>query len=212
METERILLEKPISTKKALLFIPGVSVKALSDRYKVFAQEGVRTGYAVLRYEFWKDGKELGEQSLESIQKTIDELITYLHQQGYTEIGLIGKSLGGLVALTCKNQAVKVNVLWAPAVAVSPKETFESYKKVLLKSIKKVTDITLSEETLKKIRTPTFIIHGTGDQDIALEYSKKVKEHLKKSELFTLEGADHSFTGKEDILVSKTVEWLRLNF
>jgi pimeloyl-ACP methyl ester carboxylesterase len=97
---------------------------------------------------------------------------------------LIGKSRGGRVALEYQRDAHKASalILLAPAAFMDIK--------------------------LKKISVPCLIIHGTADTTIPLTNSKELLKYLKLGDLVEVEGANHGYEGKTDVVAAEVKKWL----
>ena len=65
------------------------------------------------------------------------------------------------------------------------------------------------EKLAEQVQVPWLLIHGTEDTVVPLEESERMAERGADTELITLEGADHVFSGDAAALMSEAVvEWL----
>jgi dipeptidyl aminopeptidase/acylaminoacyl peptidase len=53
-------------------------------------------------------------------------------------------------------------------------------------------------DVAKKIKTPTLIIHGTQDEKVPIEQSRKTAKLIPDCELKEISGGDHEFSNKND--------------
>ena len=94
--------------------------------------------------------------------------------------------------------------MWSPAFEISKISTFESHFTTRLNEIGSAR-IQISEDFLSRINIPVAIFHGSKDERVSVKNSKKLAWLILNSELFVIEGADHSFTDK------KSDEFFRAN-
>ncbi len=210
-EVEAILHESENKSNKAIFLIPGASGKALTDRYDDLAKLLVEKGFAFLRYESWKNAEELNNKTLNIFHKELNDVMNFLEQKGYNEIGIVGKSFGGGMALTYRNPNVKSLVLWAPAIGVSKEDNFNKISDTKFKEFERTKQIKLSPDFLSELKIPILIIGGTNDDVVDLKESEEKIKILDNAELFVVDGADHSYKIPEHkrIVVERTVEFFK---
>lgn len=63
---------------------------------------------------------------------------------------------------------------------------------------------------LNQIQIPVLIIHGTRDNVIPIENSRKIVEYIKNSKLVEIQGVGHGYEGKESEIAEIIKEWLTL--
>jgi len=78
-----------------------------------------------------------------------------------------------------------------------------------------VDDLTSIGSTLpaiKEIKVPWLLLHGSKDDVVLPKDSQELYDHLRgKKKHLVLEGADHSFEGHWDTLVTHLDEWFELH-
>ena len=198
-------------SRTGVIFIPGVSGGALSERWDDFSNKIVESGFGLLRYESWKNGEELFKKTIRIVHEELDSLVEELKGHGFDDIVIVGKSFGGGLALTYRNPSIKHMVLWAPAIGVSDSSNVNESLDTRLGNFKLMTDIKVDEGFLKDLNVRVDIIHGTSDDVIQLNNSRELVKILKNAELTIIDGADHSFKTKEhnEKLIKKTIELMK---
>lgn len=64
------------------------------------------------------------------------------------------------------------------------------------------------KELLEHIRCPVLIIQGAADTSVPVEDSENAMKYLSKdSKLEIIEGADHDFTGRIEVIVNLCNDW-----
>jgi len=196
------------------------------------AQELAAAEYAVLNFDFSGSG-ESDDDSL-TVAKEVDDAnsaITYLQGKGFSKIGLLGLSLGGLVAAKACDERIKTIALWAP-VTHPVEDPRARYTAEQLQELDETGVITYKrdkgfrrtlsidqqmlvdrktvdpEALLSHIKCPVLIVHGSADNRVPLKGSKKAMHYLPlESRLVIISGADHRFEEHVDYFISTTVDW-----
>ena len=196
---------------KAVILLPGISGKALSNRYKNLEVALRKSGFNFLRFDLWKSMKELETMTLKEIHQAIDTSIKFMHLNGCKRIGFIGKSFGGGVLLTHPHKDIKALVLLAPAIGFDKESNINKIKNQKFTKFKSIFDIAISKKELQKIEISTLIIQGTKDDVVPLKNSEKIVKNLPKGTLEKIEGAGHSFDkeGEMEIITSASIGFLR---
>jgi len=104
--------------------------------------------------------------------------------EGITSKILVGKSAGGglVVEYQMRHKDAKALVLLAAAVK--------------------------AKEQIKEIRIPVLIVHGTADRVVPIENSRVLAKQFENSRLVEIQGADHSYKGKEQETAKIIAEWI----
>lgn len=212
-------------TDKAIILAHGLNVD--KDELGIFiylANTLQKNGYSVFRFDFRGHGESEGNSIDLRVAGEIEDLeaaINYVKGEGYNEIGLLGASFGGPVAVLYASnhqEYIKCLCLWNPTLnfdhvllnPILPK--FKARKKVWDKDLKEKGWTTtgrnelkigkgLFEEVenlfphdkLKKIKIPTAIVHGTNDVYVPYEDSKEYARYLKNGEFISIENGEHGF-------------------
>ena len=220
-------------TRSIIIMVHGFSSdKDSLGRFVRAAEEFCKAGIAVFRFDFSGFGES--DQTEISIQQQVDDLrsaIYFVKQSGYTEIGLLGLSLGGLCAILAYEEDIKTLILWAPVtnkkklnimverwieheiqtkgyLLVKDNETGREYK--VSKNILIENRTINQQQILSKIICPVLIIHGTRDSIIPLEYSLSAMQYLPKdSKLEIIDGEDHRLMKKFNLVIDASLHWLK---
>jgi pimeloyl-ACP methyl ester carboxylesterase len=201
--------------------------------------EEFKNNYIYLRFDFFAHGESQGEfvdltpsEEFDDAKAAIDFVMALEQCNG--KIGLIGSSLGGMVAIytTANDPRVKAAVFGAPVSdfkeCFSRKEDIELWKKqgwiytfnYAGKKFKIGYDFfedgckyDLYQEA-EKINVPVLVIQGDKDSSIPLEHTQELMKHLKNAKLELVEGAEHQWSAQPEhfkIFIQKSAEFLKQN-
>lgn len=200
----------PTPTDTVVVFLPGISGGAFSDRFQPLVDACLHAGLAIARLNVWKDSIDVEQKSLNEIYRDLGDIITHLHTT-YLHIFGIGKSFGGAVMLTFSSAYISKKVLWAPAIGITESgANIGSYITTRLGSVSSLLDIQIDRAFLQQKGTSTLIIHGTADDNIPFSNSEKIVSMLSNANLVPIEGADHSYKNKEHetVVIKTTIDFL----
>ena len=193
-------------------------------------------GFDALTFDFSGSGKNPRELvTLTKQVQDLEDVYKWIKSLGYTNIGTIGLSLGGLTSLLAKIPERKVAVFWAPtfyptrsisSLQMFYVKMFSVFKKSPLKfqsrnnepilidytsmdSIKNVN----SDAALRTFCTPTLVLQGTDDEVVKLRNSRDALSIMPQDEhhkLIEVEGANHTYNGKYlDLFITHSIDWLK---
>lgn len=207
----KVVLDKGADeSNTAVIFIPGASGKAFSDKYKLLSDECLAKGMDFLRVQSWDSVEELEQKNIRQIQEDVDEAIKFLKSEGYTKIFAIGKSLGGGILLTRNYPEITKMVLWAPAIGVADdKGNLDEKIDTIFSGIGSLLEVIVGKDLLPNIKVPVRIIHGTEDKNVPLENSLKIASLLIYSDVTKMNGMGHSAetSEQEKELIDSTVKF-----
>lgn len=190
-------------------------------------------GYNVLSFDFSGCG-ESGDDSI-TIEKEVDDLgsaIEFCRSQGVERFGLFGLSQGGLIALKNYRENVKTVVLVAPLThkiedyrdrKLSDEQVRELEEKeytvrtrekgnrdefIIPKQVIERKESLDQDKILQDIECPVLIIHGSEDETVPLEHSRKAVEKLEQAELEVIND-DHYFEDSVDQVASSAENWFK---
>lgn len=189
-----------------------------------------KKGYAVLRFDALGSGEsDNSPVTIENYVGGLKSAIKYVRGLGYTNLGLLGESLGGLSSILAYDLKIQSMVLWAP-LTTSKSPPLSKSKKVqedlenkgytlyekedkIFKLPKQYFEERVSvnqEKILSKIKCPVLIIQGTEDKTIPLEQTKKAIQLLpEKSKLEMILGAGHNLEENIDEVINLSLNWFK---
>jgi pimeloyl-ACP methyl ester carboxylesterase len=194
------------------------------------------SGISTLRFDFFGHGESNGKFEELTLSEAVDDIqkaIRLLKDSGYRKIGLFGSSFGGMASIVTASGGQDLYVL-------ALKSPVSDYLGVLLSRISEqelknwkregVIHFTGNEgeelklnysffedatkisgyDMAKKIKIPTLIVHGSKDETVPVEQSKKTAGLIENCRLKIIEGGDHTYSKEEDFeklldLVSKFI-------
>lgn len=195
--------------QNGILVLPGGGHGPYGDVFDKFADEAAENGFHFLRYESWRNHEELGHKTLTNIHREIDEAVGLLAERGCSRISIVGKSLGGAIALTHDHQNIGHVALWAPAIIASDKANIAKREETMFEEVLPADNFRITSALLETIETPVRILHCTDDR-LPIENSRKLVDGLPNAELMEIEGGDHAFNGEavHTKTIQHTIEFL----
>lgn len=217
-------------TSSAVIISHGFAANKDRTRLIRLAESLSKNGFAALRFDFGGCGEsEDREITLKSQVDDLKSAIRYMREKGYSNIGLLGESLGGLTSILACDDEIKTLVLWAPV--TKSKTGFRIQKEELGQEMNekgliifqksgrefKIPKEYLEErqavnqrQILSKIKTPVLIIHGDKDSSIPVEESKQAMQFLPEgSRLEIIRGGDHKLDHKMCEVIPLSVNWFK---
>lgn len=197
--------------------------KTGSELEAIFNEDSIST----FRFDFYAHGESEGDFEDITLTEAIDDClnaIKFLKNKGFSKIGLIGGSFGGMVSLIV---ASKINELFVLGLKCPVSDLLGNviskhskiklsmwklkgiveYKKRFMLKYSFFEDAEKYNNPYKeyeKIKIPTIIVHGDEDESVPLEQSIKTSKAIKNCQLEIIKGADHYFSKQEDF--EKTIE------
>jgi len=187
---------------------------------------------AALSFDFSGCG-ESGDDTID-IEKEVDDMhaaIAWLRAQGKTRIGLLGYSLGALIAARVWSEDIRCLVLWAPVSRTKndPRKGFsqeelaeldaKGYITKHLRSSSRSTVVidkdylpqrkAVDQKTLlENITSPVLIMHGDADEKQSIENSISAMQYLNQnSKLEIIKGGKHDLTAHMKQYIDLSVGW-----
>lgn len=219
------ILETPKNaTSKAIILAHGLTVdKEEHGAFTELSRSLVEAGFATLRFDFHGHGESEGKQEEFTTRGEVDDLqnaVSYMKSQRFTEIGILGASFGGAISVLYTAQYptdAQCLCLWNPvldfnSVFLKPKTPWgkENFNLNTIKNFLIVgsAKFRLGKQLfdgmerinlptfLEKIFCPTLIIHGNKDTRVPLEDSIQYVHYLQDGVLEVVKGAEHGFHDK----------------
>jgi dipeptidyl aminopeptidase/acylaminoacyl peptidase len=177
-------------------------------------------GISTFRFDFFGHGESEGPFEEITTSEAVNDVlnaIEYLRESGYTKIGLVGSSFGGMASILAASQsdALYILALKSPvsdytsmAHTRRSEQEIQDWKEkgfVELDSVnneERRLNYTFYEdaekvdayESAKKIKIPALIVHGKTDETVPLEQSRKAARLIDNCRLEIIEGCDHTYS------------------
>lgn len=181
----------------------NTALKINLDKYKI----------ASFRFDFFGHGESEGDFEDLTVSEATDDIlkaVELLKNIGFTKIGLMGSSFGGLAAAmaAAKTKGLYLLALKCPvssylefAEYANPMLIDEWRKKGINYRENKKLKFSFYEDVKKnvayevahKINVPVFIVHGDSDADVPIDQSKKLSKLIPNCQLKIIVGASHRF-------------------
>lgn len=165
---------------------------------------------SVVRVDAWNNAEDLERMTLEDLHDIVQEGLQLLRDYGCEFIAVLGKIFGGRLALTCPDVSIEQAVLWAPKVGFG-EDNVEKWRSTLLDQPSTATDILVGEKRLKDIDAEVSIFHGTEDEIVSIDNSRKIAGVLTDGSITKIDGVGHSFSGVEVWLAEQSLKYLGLS-
>jgi pimeloyl-ACP methyl ester carboxylesterase len=194
-------------------------------------------GIATLAFDFFGQGDSEGPFESLTTSQAVGQAMAALdlvRQKGFTKIGLMGSSFGGLVAILAAAQRGDLACLALKCPVVDFAEelrlTFGEHELAQWKATDTIPNIMggpdrirlrydfyddclrqIAYEPAQAITAPTLIVQGDHDECVPLHQSRQLYDVLRAPKrLEMLTGADHQFTKADDFrrMTTLIAEWL----
>lgn len=223
------VLEEPNKIKNEIVIIVhGYSSNKDRSSAKQIAEVLTKRGMNSFRIDLDGCGESEGLFENQTISSTVDDIssaIGLMKKRGYTKIDLFGSSAGGLSVMATALKHPEINRIGLKApVSDYPSQRLRKYGQKYVDDWKKrgynfyenregqklKVNYSFFEDSkryvmydkVKKIKCPILIIHGTADESVAIEDSRKVVKKFPNAKLIELKGADHALAINGDRTVS----------
>jgi alpha-beta hydrolase superfamily lysophospholipase len=187
-------------------------------------------GYAVLRFNFYGLGSssmEFEKLSITSMVNDLKDVMAFAKSNNYTEISLLGPSLGAAVALLAYDESIKTMMFLSPLFDFSLfykryAKQFENGQYAELHRGDKVLKMGRQfweesgklklDTTIESVKCPVLVI--CAGKDTIVPNSSIKKEYSKfnhKKELKTVDDADHDFSNGSHAKAAGEIilEWMQ---
>lgn len=186
---------------------------------EILNEEDVST----FRFDFYGHGESEGNFKDVTISRAVDDILSaidFLKSLGYSKIGLMGSSFGGMASILAASKtddifllALKSPVSDSIGTLIAEKSGFsveewkdkgyiyhlnkDENKSKLNYSFLEDAEGKSGYRVARKIKVPTLIVHGDEDKAVPVEQSKKTADLIDNCELKVIKGADHRYTNAE---------------
>ena len=236
-----VLVTPEKGTDRLVLLCHGFLSNKNSTTNRTLTTRLVDEGIATFRFDFFGQGGSEGPFERITLTAAVQQTLTALElvrTKGYTRIGLVGSSFGGLAAILAASRSassghdLSVVALKCP-VPDFPEMLRREFGEAGMERWKKdheIPDVTggstpvrlrfafyedcLAYDAYKaaeQIQAPVLIVQGDRDEYVPLDQSRRLYDALKgRKRLDVLPGADHSFTKPEDFrrMTTLIADWM----
>jgi len=223
-------LHVPFEGAPCVITLHGLEGHKDSDKWLTVASRLCTEGYACLRFNFRGCGVgpersegEFEDTSLTARIRDYEAALNFLERVGRVDtrrLGVIGSSLGGMVAIAARDRRVKAMVTLATPCGIPWPEGLELLEEeggyVRLPSGRRLRKSFIEDlrryDILRLVKEapPILIVHGGSDELVPVEHAYKLYEAApapKRIEI--VEGADHSFSRGLDRALAAIIDWFK---
>jgi dipeptidyl aminopeptidase/acylaminoacyl peptidase len=212
IESDNITLHGKInfvSFKSPLvIFIPGVSGKALTDKFDWIAKVFVKSGYNFVRFNFngYEDGRSFENSSLGEEIRDFNNVLKTLDKMGLniSNYGVVAKSLGALKAIAIQDPRLKCLGLLSPAVSLDNHNNLKETANYIYKNIGEYMEYKIDSKMLNNF-TSSILFYGDRDTVVKITDTKKLFEHMSEpKEIYCIKQEGHGLDKPEtQLFISK---------
>lgn len=199
--------------KPIIICLHGFASHKNRPTYTAMTEKLSKKNISTFRFDFFGHGESEGKFENLTNSEAVDDVlrsIIYIKSLGYSKIGLIGSSFGGLAA-TMAASITKDIYLLALKCPVSSYYEFASYtdeqtikdwkeKGYSIREGQKLNysfyeDIknNVAYKVANKITVPTIIVHGDADTEVPITQSIELAKLIHHCKLVKIHGANHYF-------------------
>ncbi len=227
--------EPECPTLKLVLLCHGLMSDKESSTNRELTRRLLSENIATCRFDFYGHGEDshpFQAMTLTRCLKQTEGVLDWILKNNFTQIGLMGSSFGGLVAIHAaarrkevRRLALKCPVsnyppLWSDRLGKAGMAVWKESDLLTFAGLdgRRCLEYAFYEDLLKydtikeaeDITIPTLIVHGDADEDVPCSQSEKLFETLRADKAFELiQGADHPFSKDEDFeqMVDRIEAW-----
>ena len=235
--TAAVLAEPEAPAGGVVLLCHGFLSNKNSTTNKTLTRALTEQGLATFRFDFLGQGESDGPFEAITVDATVNQALValdWLASRGYTKIGMVGSSFGGLISILTVSQRPEIVCLGLKCPVVDFPEVlrleFGEAGMARWKSHGEIPDVTggtkpvplryaFYENALRhdgykaaaSIRIPTLIVQGEKDELVPPHQSSRLMGVLQgRRQLEILPGADHMFSKGEDFkkMTGLLTDWM----
>jgi len=228
------ILENP-GSRKLVILVHGFTgdLRGPNNIFEKLSDKMQQLDYAVMRFSFRGAPPSGGDY----IDMTVDEqvadlrkVVEYARSLGYSDIALLGESMGGAIVGKAYDSQVKAVIFWYPAFDFADclfKDflTTESQQtlaergyllsddfKVGKRFVDEIPNVDLYSK-VGEITCPVLFLHGDADTDVPSRQSERAYQiaHAPK-EIHIIKGADHCFEYEQTEVIDLTATFIKKFF
>lgn len=215
------LLSNPSAdkTRPIVIFAHGFSSSKNTTNFVKLAERLNQNNISSFRFDFYGHGESKGDFEKITISEAVDDIlqaIKFLQSKGYSQIGLVGSSFGGISSIIAASQSNDLFLLalkspvsdyWEIEKSRYSNKELEEWKEKgyrdyedegkkmkLNYSFVEDFDNNNGYEAAPKIKVPTLIVHGDSDNVVPVSQSIKTSKLIPNCKLVTIKDANHRYT------------------
>jgi dipeptidyl aminopeptidase/acylaminoacyl peptidase len=222
-------LHLPRKGVPVVLLSHGLESDKDGSKWLMLSERLYEAGWASLRFSYRGCGEREEKSDGDFEDTTLTGRISdyraaldFLQQQtvDVSRIGVIGSSLGGMVALAARDERVKAMVTLAtPATLHFPAEAGWNKDHVELSSGRRLKPAFFEDvgrydasRDINQIRCPVLIVQGTADELVRVEHARRLWQAANQPKrLEIIEGANHGFDepAHREEVVMLSLDWFK---
>ena len=218
-KTLRGRLIPPQQDKPLVVFVHGLGGGMFEPQYRALQKSLTQEGFGVCKFDMVNglgaSSKDIHNLSVQDYYQDLLSVLTYITSQGYSDLVLVGHSLGGGLVLKLLESDTTYTSVVVGAVLINPYcsalgTTFEDVQTMIDKIPYRMKrwyhSLELTREFVTKmnqfdtilgaenITTPLFLIHGAHDRTIPEVQSRELRKKLTCPVVFKVyENFGHAF-------------------
>ena len=206
-------------TKTLVIMVHGFTSNKNTENFVKLTEFLNEKDISSFRFDIYGHGESEGKFEDITITEAVDDIlktINFLKLKGYSKLGLIGSSFGGISSIMTASKTDDLSFL----ILKSPVSNYEEVEEIRIEyprmeewkkngfkdyennGKKMRLNYTFYEdfknnngyEAAPKIKIPTLIVHGDADQIVPVEQSLKTSKLIPNCELVIIKGANHRYT------------------
>ena len=232
-----ILTESEFPTTRLVVLCHGFLSNKLSTTNRRLTELLTKQGISTFCFDWFGMGESEGtfaELTVSACCDDLEQALTYVRTKGYTRIGLVGSSYGGLIAtlIASYDSSLLALGLKCPVPDFPEMLRLEFGQDVMdrWKSTGEIPDVVGSDKPITlhyafyeeclthdayaaahTIKVPTLIVHGDQDELVPLHQIEKLEQSIAGEKgLHLLPGANHHFGRPDDFRKMTTLlaDWM----
>lgn len=206
-------------TKPIVILVHGFSSNKNTTNFVKLASILNDNQITSFRFDIYGHGESEGDFENITITEAVDDIsqaIKFLKAKGYSKIGLVGSSFGGISSIIASSKsndliflALKspVSDYWEMEKGRYSQEELQDWKQLgyrdyeddgkrmkLNYSFIEDFDNNDAYKAADNIKIPTLIVHGDEDKDVPVTQSIKLSKLIPNCKLVVINGANHRYT------------------
>jgi pimeloyl-ACP methyl ester carboxylesterase len=218
------VLNSSDKNEKLVIFVHGLTGDRDYHLYHRASRLFPKSGLDTFRFDLFSnqpEARRLTDCSLSTFSSDLSAVLT-LFSKSYTNIHVVGHSIGGCVAINSSQELMHSMILWDTALQTDPeaKSPFE-YNEYLnlyiarlkieyLLSVKLIKERSEQDQrVINKIKCPTNLIFA-GNTGIHTDWDNLLESLTVYYETSIIKGAGHGFSeyGVDEKILDNTLDWI----